>query len=144
MRHFVYAMNGKDPAPAAGGDTKSWFFFYKWDVGGLAFVPLAPAQEVELPTAGDLLWFVMDQNPLGYVPVEEVIAIDGGGHELHYDTRKIIGPGESLQQYNCTAATGMAHEAMADFFSKLRGQFFKAFPARLGGDPPPSPRGERS
>ena len=40
MSHFIYAMNSVDPAPAADGDTKSWFEYYKWDVDDFAFVPV--------------------------------------------------------------------------------------------------------
>ncbi len=90
MNHFLYAMTSTAPAPAAGGDTKSWFYYYKWDVEGLAFVPVAEELlDADEPAHIDTLWFVMDGVPLGCCPVHSIMPSLGGPVELHYDTRLI-------------------------------------------------------
>ena len=62
-QHFLYVMQAASKAPASGGDTKSWFHFYKWDIGGEVFVPQQrPFLEAK---EGDFLWFVMDGEVLG-------------------------------------------------------------------------------
>lgn len=92
MNTYVYSMKSDDPAPATGGDTRSWFYYYKWDVGGDAYVPF-PQESLansEEPQAGDLLWFFMDGKPLGYVHVDFVSSgFSTDAVELHYDTDKI-------------------------------------------------------
>lgn len=94
MNHFIYSMNASDPAPASGGDTKSWFFYYKWDVDDFAYVPVDEEDfhGYELQGNGkDLLWFVMDKMVLGVVCISSVMPSLDGKVELHYDTRKLLG-----------------------------------------------------
>lgn len=70
MRHHLYLMKSDAPAPAGDGDTRSWFFFYKWNADGEMYVPQrAPFLEVE---AGDMVWFVMDDAVLGGAPILRV------------------------------------------------------------------------
>ena len=58
MAHFLYKMSSTAPAPAGDGDTKSWFFHYKWCVEGEVYVPVRrPFLPVEV---GDYLWFCLD------------------------------------------------------------------------------------
>ena len=87
MNHFIYAMNADDPAPAAGGDTKSWFEYYKWDVGGRAFVPVPEASLIdhELHSV-DVVWFIMDGVLLGCCTVDSMMPSLNDQVELHYDT----------------------------------------------------------
>jgi hypothetical protein len=139
MRHFVYAMNGKDPAPAAGGDTESWFFFYKWDVGGDAFVPLAAEPSGGLPVAGDLLWFVLDKVPLGYAPIDHISEVDGGGYEIHYDTQKIIGPGKVVSAFCVLHKTGVVGQEASTQFVSVKQHYDNTCPARPSSAPPPAP-----
>jgi hypothetical protein len=139
MRYFVYAMNGKDPAPAAGGDTESWFFFYKWDVGGDAFVPLASEPKGGLPVAGDLLWFVLDEVPIGYAPVVSVMEVDGGGYEIHYDTQKIIGPGKVVSALNVPHRTGLARQESMAQLTSIKRHYDTVYPARPSSAPQPVP-----
>jgi hypothetical protein len=96
QRHFVYAMDSDAPAPASGGKTGPWFFHYKWDVDGEAFVPfpemcfVSEANDPSFPVEGDVLWFVLDRRPIGYAPVLRSMA-DELNHfvEVYYDTRQI-------------------------------------------------------
>lgn len=69
MKQFIFAINRHDPAPAGGGDAKSWFFFYKWDVGEEVYVPFANEllPDDALPEPGDLLWFFVEGRCAGYV-----------------------------------------------------------------------------
>jgi len=92
MNHFIYSMNSVDPAPATGGDTKSWFFYYKWDVDGMAYVPVPEDdfEGYELGGGRDLLWFLMDKMVLGFVPIVSIMPSLDGKVELHYDTRELL------------------------------------------------------
>ena len=102
MRHFVFAMNGNDPAPAGGGDTKSWFMYYKWDVGGEAFIPVPEA--IEPPLEGDWLWFAMDGALLGCTVVLRTQEDPSNNcTEVYYDTRQI----RAGAPYKITLDTGL-------------------------------------
>lgn len=139
MRYFVYAMNGKAPVPAAGGDTESWFFLYKWDTGGDAFVPVPASLEKSLPVAGDLLWFVLDQVPIGFVPVTKIEQVDSGDYEVHYDTQKIIGPGKVVSSFLFPEPTGIVKPAMVDALQRLQRHYSVTYPPRGSSAPPPVP-----
>lgn len=109
MNHFVYAMRSTDPAPAAGGDTKSWFEYYKWDVDGLAFVPVAEEKlEGYVPHSADLIWFVMDDKLLGCCRVHTIMPSLSGAVELHYDTRLMQEAPVPLALDNVTWTTGFS------------------------------------
>lgn len=114
MKHFVYAMKGSDPAPAAGGDTRSWFMHYKWSAEGEAFVPLTAA--VIPPSAGDLLWFVLDGQLLGCVMlirVEDLLVASCCA--LTYDTAGLLDAGPLLK--SCAGiTTGMVSGEEELFF----------------------------
>ncbi len=90
MNHFIYSMKSTDRAPAAGGDMKSWFEYYKWDVDGHTFIPMPEDVVGELePGATSILWFAMDGILLGCVPVEgfhPTLSMEGQV-ELHYNTQ---------------------------------------------------------
>lgn len=101
MNHFIYVMKSTDPAPAAGGDTKSWFEHYKWDVDGIAFVPVPEGMLVDLESRPvDVLWFVMDNLVLGCAPIHACMPSLSGKIELHYDTRLIQEAGTPKLEYN--------------------------------------------
>ncbi len=107
MNHFIYSMVATDKAPAAGGDTKSWFYYYKWDVGGLAYVPVPEellADYEEVPV--DTLRFVMDTKLLGCVCVAEILPAFSGGVELHYDTNMIQVQPEAAPEIRVLGTTG--------------------------------------
>ena len=68
VTEFVYQVRSHHPAPAAGGDEKSWFLFYKWSDGiGSTWVPAPPGIQ-----PGDQLWFAVDGEVLGHVTVTRV------------------------------------------------------------------------
>jgi len=69
MSHVIYRMKGDDPAPQAGGDTKSWFYYYKWNTEEPVFVPVDLGFRV---TLGDFIWFILDGIVLGYARVSLV------------------------------------------------------------------------
>lgn len=87
MNHFIYAMKADAPAPATGGDTKSWFEYYKWDVGGRAFVPVPEAALIDYEHQSvDVVWFIMDGELLGCCKVDAMHPSLNDQVELHYDT----------------------------------------------------------
>ena len=96
-RHFIYVMTSSDPAPASGGDTGSWFRYYKWDVEGEAFVPFPPEtlENSPLPAEGDTLWFVLDGACLGCAPVVRADSANMQGVvEVYYNAqcrRELVG-----------------------------------------------------
>jgi len=77
-RHYLYAMNGDDPDPNRRGDTRSWFYYYKWpsscDPRGLGevWVPKSAGDELVGVQPGDVLWFSMDRCVLGGAVVTQV------------------------------------------------------------------------
>lgn len=93
MKHFVYSMKGEDLPPAGDGTTSGWFYYYKWDVDGEAYMPFPEnlATGEASPEPGDLLWFVMDGNLLGYVPLTEARHDQLNQRvEFCYDTNRIM------------------------------------------------------
>jgi hypothetical protein len=83
-------MKSADKPPAGGGTTKGWFEYYKWDVDGEAFVPVPEDVAGGAPEVGDTLWFLMDNQLLGCVPVLSVSADELNSQlEIHYDTRQL-------------------------------------------------------
>lgn len=87
-RHLLIKMRGKDPDPCKTGDTKSWFYFYKWNVSGEAFFPVKEEPEV---TSGDMVWFCLDGVVLGcalihrvqYDPMNQVYELCYVGEAVH-------------------------------------------------------------
>lgn len=129
MNHFVYAMKSTDPAPAAGGETDSWFYAYKWNVGGPAFVPLP--RELDYYPPGEehtTLWFVMDRRLLGCVRVSSVAPSFGGHLELHYDTRLIQEMPEEAPPVVVLQATGRADNQAT--FDELKRAMDAQYPPR--------------
>lgn len=103
MAHFIYAMQSASTPPASGGTTLGWFLYYKWDVGGEAFVPV-PEQSLACtggaPTPGDTLWFLMDDRVMGYTTVSHTMDDPlNGMTEVYYDTRQIRDLGEQTTYY---------------------------------------------
>jgi len=94
MQHYIFAMRAGEPAPAGRGDTKSWFEYYKMGNGPHTFVPF-PVDSIgedEHPSAGDALWFAMDDFLIG---VTQVTGIQAGSLlssalEVYYDSDKIL------------------------------------------------------
>lgn len=129
MNHFIYAMTSTDRAPATGGDTKSWFEYYKWDVDDFAYVPVGEdvLPDYEL-NAVDLLWFVMDGDILGCVPVQNIIPSLQGSVELHYHTQDIqVGPTGALA-FKTHEKTGRVGNP--DTYEALKRRFDAEFPPR--------------
>lgn len=142
MQNFVYAMNGSAPAPASGGTTKSWFFHYKWDVGGEAFVPV-PVLAGEMPKSGDLIWFVMDKHPIGYAPVVRTQEDPMNDCvEVYYDTQEIRAGSIEDTTFSCEWPTGMASGSAARFLGELKRMFDSKYPKRAKATPPPVPEVE--
>lgn len=136
MKHFVFAMNGKAPAPASGGKTEAWFMFYKWDVDGEAYVPFpdyALPQDVTFDE-GDVLWFIMDERVIGCVPILRVA--DSSSHdvvEVYYDTRQIQrAPFQNLT-HRSAAATGLVENDLVATFTELKAHFDIAYPPPAAG-----------
>lgn len=131
MKHFVFTMAGQDTAPAGGGTTEGWLFHYKWDVDGETFVPVPETLAEEVPVAGDLLWFVLDDRVIGYVPVlrtaEDPI---NNNIEVYYDTRKLH-DAKRQQQIRTKQKMGLVTDASGiAFFDTLRLNFKANYPAR--------------
>lgn len=70
MKHYIYALDFKAPAPAGSQDAENWFVQYKWMVDGECFLPVRREDEeiAEQMLPGDLLWIVtLDQGSPGGV-----------------------------------------------------------------------------
>lgn len=105
--HILYAMKSADKAPAAGGDMKSWFLYYKFDVDDEVYVPVVPTEQVVIDSEdmkktetysgfvnageGDHIWFAMDGVLLGYAKILRVIEdMINSRHEVWYDAGKAV------------------------------------------------------
>lgn len=132
MSHFIYAMRAEDPAPATGGDTKSWFYYYKWDVDDFAYVPVDEAAMLGFDPkldGTDVLWFVMDGALLGCVTIHAVMPSLSGKVELHYHTNLIqVAPAEDAA-YTTGESTGLASDQ--DTFIAMKRMFDAQYPPRL-------------
>lgn len=115
MRHHLYRLTGSDPAPASGGDTRSWFYFYKWDVDGESFLLSTP--ETSSAEPGDWLWVVLDQQLVGVVQVTDVREdLQSGQQELYFSPQAAkVG---TLDFSRCSDDTS-ALEAMGFWFPHL-------------------------
>lgn len=131
MDHFIYAMNSKDPAPAAGGDTKSWFLHYKWDVDDFTFVPVPEDKLIDFSTEGlgkpTTLWFVLDEVILGCAPIHAFMPSLNGSVELHYDTRLMQVKPEGVE-LTTPDKTGMAPDR--SLYEALKRSFDAQYPPR--------------
>lgn len=129
MNHFIYAMNSSDPAPASGGNTKSWFEYYKWDVDGQAYVPVKEDDLIGFePGPGNVLWFVMDSTILGCVPIIAAMPTLSDVVELHYDTRLMQVAGGLALMVSADVKTGKA--ANQPLFDTLKRRFDAQHPPR--------------
>lgn len=128
MNHFIYAMNSSDPAPATGGDTKSWFEYYKWDVGGHAYVPVPEAALLDYEAQSvDVVWFLMDGELLGCCPVDAIHPSLNEKVELHYDTDNMQVPPRGAY-IDIQHATGRAPDAGP--YDMLKRLFDAQYPSR--------------
>lgn len=128
MNHFIYAMNSADPAPATGGDTKSWFEYYKWNVDGPTYVPVSEEFPLALdPDHRPYLWFVMDGNILGCVLVHSFMQALSGAMEVHYDTR-LIQVKTGTEVLTTTEKTGRATDQ--SLYEALKMRFDQKYPQR--------------
>lgn len=130
MNHFIYAMKSADPAPAAGGDTKSWFEYYKWDVDGGSFVPVSQEclEGYEIGKGElDLLWFAMDGRFLGCTPILALEPAFSGNMEMHYDTRLTQVLPEGLNIYTGESTGRAVDQKILD---TLKSSFDGLYPPR--------------
>jgi hypothetical protein len=73
MKDVLYQMIGTSPAPQGGGDTRSWFFYYKIPPTGEDEEVYVPAtRDAAAAYAGDRLWFVMDDKIVAVVPISHI------------------------------------------------------------------------
>lgn len=136
MNHFIYAMRSEAPAPASGGTTHGWFFYYKWDIDDLAYVSVLEDMLLGCDlSVGDTLWFVMDKLILGCVAIELVMPDPLNSRvELHYDTRRIqVAPVLDLSDAHLRAIrvsheTGHASDQV--FYEALKRSFDAQYPPR--------------
>lgn len=131
MKHFVFTMQGQAVAPAGGGTTEGWFFYYKWDVDEETFVPVPDTLSADTLVADDLLWFVLDDRVIGYVPVlrtaEDAI---NDKIEIYYDTRKVH-DATKQRQIHTKQPMGVVTDASGTaFFDTLRLNFDANYPSR--------------
>lgn len=70
MGHYIYPLVGDEPDPVGSGDTRSWFYFYKWQNEGQRWLPVKPP-EPSLKE-GDWTWVVLDHEIIGGVCVEQI------------------------------------------------------------------------
>lgn len=105
VRHFLHRMNGSDPAPT-GGDTATWFRFYKWDVEGEVFAPRSAQQHLPA-TAGDYLWLSMDGQVVGCVELLRVLVdpLQPERQELWFEPGEAMVPNSTLTLTILTAGS---------------------------------------
>lgn len=89
MKNILYRINTGEPAPRGDGDAVTWFYYYKFhpleDVEN--FIPYSDNSVEE----GDTLWFVVDSEFVGFVPVLRVQEDPmSQTFELWFSTKKII------------------------------------------------------
>ena len=91
--HFPMRADALDPRN--GGDTHSWFFFYKWRAGDT----WVPAREGCMDAeAGDTLVFTMDGVMLAVSRVDNVVERNlAGEKELHFNSDEMTVPDELVQ-----------------------------------------------
>jgi hypothetical protein len=89
MKNYVISMNGEASDPLNMGDTKSWFFAYKWrlDEDDEVFFPV---RKGELPdiAEGDTIWFLMDEQLIGCATVLRIMPSTlSSDEEIWYHTK---------------------------------------------------------
>jgi hypothetical protein len=104
MQHFLYSMTSTKQAPAGGGDTESWFRFYKLEAREEVYVPSSRAYD-DLKE-GDLLWFAMDSVIIGYAPLlrqqrDEI----NDAWELWFDSSKYVAAPQPFAQVDSWMTT---------------------------------------
>jgi len=85
MKNYDYIIRSDRPAPTAGGDEKSWFLYYKWNIEGGAWVPAPEGAEV-----GDFLWFYVDGELMGAVEILQLMHGPMPFMEAHYDADQAL------------------------------------------------------
>jgi len=85
MKNYNYVIRSDRPAPTAGGDEKSWFLYYKWNIEGGAWVPAPEGAEV-----GDFLWFYVDGELMGAVEILQLMHGPMPFMEAHYDADQAL------------------------------------------------------
>lgn len=85
MKNYDYVIRSDRPAPTAGGDEKSWFLYYKWNIEGGAWVPAPEGAEV-----GDFLWFYVDGELMGAVEILQLMHGPMPFMEAHYDADQAL------------------------------------------------------
>jgi hypothetical protein len=94
VRHFAYNLKSGAPAPAGGGETRGWFFFYKWHAEGEGFLQVAsPGSRTAAlgASAGDRVWFVLDGAVIGRVVIASVESlVFGEGVEIRFWQRRAV------------------------------------------------------
>lgn len=123
---ILYVMHGEKKAPAGTGTVDSWFRYYKWEVEGETYVPQSPPiQDVQ---EGDILWFIMDGEVLGYVPLLHVRedAINGR-QEFWYNADKIYRSQKPLMRIyscpeTCQISSGSVQHLLVDLWNLGRAE----------------------
>lgn len=125
MRNHLFPMSSSDPAPQGGGDTRSWFYYYKIrPEEPELFVPIATRPELE---AGDILWFILDENVVACSTVLRVIEDPmKGSYEIWYSGTGLI----ELDMINNEETRGVILNG--DLWKKLR----EAVSSRADGGSP--------
>lgn len=134
MRHYLYKLIGSDPAPA-GGDTKSWLYYYKWGRPELVSLPRREPDHIQGIQPGDGLFILLDGLIIGYVIVEEiqegyVTNVVGPVQELLVHGNKILefkkgrrlrfkGSQEKLEVSSATACRWLARPYRSAKFNPL-------------------------
>lgn len=127
MPHFVFSMKGQDRAPAAGVSTRDWFYTYKWETDDETFVPIVldDMAEVTEPDVGDTLWFVMDEQVLGHVPVLRVVPnVMSDNVEIWYDSRAVV-VAKGCNHIKTAHKTGRVGYHSQGFFDQLTAHIAK-------------------
>lgn len=95
-KHFVFSVHTPFD-PTGKGDTKSWLEYYKLNPeNGEIYVPFDES-EVFDAVPDDLVWFVLDNAIVAYVPVLRCQYDEMNGvSEIWYDASKIVRAKQSV------------------------------------------------
>lgn len=102
MRHFLYAVTKREPAPIGDGDAASWLRHYRLSAELETFIPMVP--ELAGVEEGDQLWFAIDHELCGAVSVKRIAEdVFNNRKEIWFKGSDIVRPFRVVETHLKTA-----------------------------------------